>query len=76
MNQDDQLIDQISDQVWQNILIKIARDLSEEDLKKIEELDENDKEGKNVKRYLLEKVPNLETIIFEELQELRKQASG
>lgn len=73
---DDQLIDQVTDVVLGRILEKIAKDLREEDIKEIEQLNQNDKDGKKVKRYLMEKVPNMETIIFEELQEIRKQASG
>lgn len=73
---DDQVIDQITDAVTGRILAKIAKDLREEDIKEIEKLNQDDKTGKKVKRYLLEKVPDMETIIFEELQEIRKQASG
>ncbi len=73
---DDQLIDQITDQILERIILKVGRDLSDEDLETLNELTESDKDGRKVKRYLLEKVPNLETIIFEELQALRKQASS
>ena len=73
---DDQLIDQVTGVVLGRILVKIGKDLRDEDLKEIEKLDQDDKDGKKVKRYLMEKVPNMETIIFEELQEVRKQASS
>jgi hypothetical protein len=73
---DDQLIDQITDKVFERILAKIAKDLSQEDIEEIERLNKDDKSGKQVKRYLYEKAPNFETIIFEELQQLRKQASA
>ena len=73
---DDQLIDQITDAVMERILAKVAKDLREEDIKEIERLNQDDKDGKKVKRYLFEKVPNMETIIFEEFQAIRKQASG
>lgn len=72
---DEQLIDQITDHVLERILVKVGRDLSEEDLEMLDKLNEDDKDGKKVKRYLLEKVPNLESIIFNELQEIRRQAS-
>lgn len=71
---DDQLVDQITDIVMERILRKVAQDLSEEDMKELEILSQDDKHGKKVKKYLSEKVPNLETIIFEELQKVRKQA--
>ena len=72
---DDQLIDQVTGVVLGRILVKIAKDLRDEDLKEIEKLDQDDKDGKKVKRYLMEKVPNMESIIFEELQKVRKQAT-
>ncbi len=70
----DQLLDQVSAEVVAKILIRVARDLTDEDVDQIEQLDKDDKNGKKVLRYLYEKVPNMESIIFEELQQIRKQA--
>lgn len=72
---DDELIDQITDLVFERILQKIARDLKDEDIEEIDKLNKEDKSGKRVRRYLYEKIPNMESIIFEELQQIRKQAS-
>lgn len=72
---DDQLIDLVTDQILERIILKVGRNLSDEDLDVLNKLTESDKDGRKIKRYLLEKVPNLETIIFEELQAVRKQAS-
>jgi len=71
-----ELLDQVTAQVVAKILMRVAKDLTDEDVDKIEELDKDDKNGKKVLRYLAEKVPNMETIIFEELQEIRRQASA
>lgn len=72
----EELLDQVTAQVVAKILMRVAKDLTDEDVDQIEKLDKDDKDGKAVMRYLYEKVPNLETIIFEELQEVRKQASS
>ena len=68
------LLDQVSAEVVAKILMRVAKDLTDEDVDQIEKLDKEDKNGKKVLRYLYEKVPHLETIIFEELQQIRKQA--
>lgn len=73
MNDDqNRLIDQVSDRVLQRILIRAARDLSDADLDRIDELNRDDPDGKKVKKFLTEKVPELESIIFQEMQELKK----
>jgi hypothetical protein len=69
------LLNQVTAQVVAKILMRVAKDLTDEDVDHIEQLDKDDKNGKKVMRYLYEKVPNIETIIFEELQTVRKQAS-
>jgi len=70
------LLNQVTAQVVAKILMRVAKDLTDQDVDQIEKLDAEDKDGKAVMKYLYEKVPNMETIIFEELQELRKQASS
>ena len=72
----DQLLDQVSAETVAKILMRVAKDLTDEDVDHIEKLDKVDKNGKKVLRFLYEKVPNMETIIFEELQQVRKQASS
>jgi hypothetical protein len=73
LNQD--LLNQVTGQVVAKILMRVAKDLTDQDLDEIEKLDLDDSEGKNVMKYLYEKIPNMESIIFEELQSVRKQAS-
>lgn len=70
---DEELIEQITDRVFERILAKIAKDLEDGDIDEIDKLNKEDKSGKKVRRYLYEKIPNLESIIFEELQQIRKQ---
>lgn len=72
----EELLDQVTGEVAARILIRVARDLSDADVDELEKIDEHDKNGKKVMRFLHEKVPNFETIVFEELQKARRQASA
>ncbi len=69
------LLDQVTAQIVAKILMRVAKDLTDEDVDQIEKLDHEDDEGKKIMEYLYQKVPNMENIIFEELQAIRKQAS-
>lgn len=72
----EELLDQVTGEVAARILLRVARDLTDADVDELEKIDEGDKTGKKVMRFLYEKVPNFETIVFEELQKARKQASA
>ncbi len=72
----EELLDQVTGEVAARILLRVARDLTDADVDELEKIDEGDKTGKKVMRLLYEKVPNFETIVFEELQKARKQASA
>lgn len=70
-----QLVDQISAEVVAKILVRVARDLTDQDVDQIEKLGDEDRSGKKVLHFLYEKIPNLETVIFEEMQEINKPLS-
>lgn len=70
-----ELLDQVTAQVVAKILMRVAKDLTDEDVDQIEKLDHEDDEGKKIMEYLYQKIPNMENIIFEELQAIRKQPS-
>lgn len=70
-----ELLDQVSAQIVAKILMRVAKDLTDEDVDQIEKLDHEDDEGKKIMEYLYQKVPDMENIIFEELQAIRKQPS-
>jgi hypothetical protein len=72
----EELLDQVTAEVAARILLRVARDLTDSDVDALEKIDEDDKTGKKVMRFLYEKVPNFETIVFEELQKARQQASA
>jgi hypothetical protein len=67
-----QLIDQISAEVVAKILVRVAKDLTDQDVDELEKLGNEDQSGKKVLHYLYEKIPHLESIIFEEMQEINK----
>lgn len=75
-NINEELLNQVTGEVAARILVRVARDLSDADVDELEKIDEQDKNGKKVMRFLYEKVPNFETIVFEELQKARRQASA
>lgn len=68
----DQLIEQVSAEVVAKILVRVAKDLTDQDVDQLEKLGNEDQSGKKVLHFLYQKIPNLETIIFEEMQEVRK----
>ncbi len=67
-----QKLDQLSGALLERVFMRVAHVLTEGDLKKIEELDKNDKEGQAVKYFLISKVPNFEAILDEEIQKLKQ----
>jgi hypothetical protein len=67
-----QLVDQISAEVVAKILVRVAKDLTDQDVDELEKLGNEDQSGKKVLHYLYEKIPHLESIIFEEMQEINK----
>lgn len=69
------LLDQVTAQIVAKILMRVAKDLTDEDVDQIEKLDHEDDEGKKIMEYLYQKVPNMENVIFEELQSIKKQPS-
>lgn len=72
----EELLDQVTAEVAARILLRVARDLTDGDVDELEKIDEGDKTGKKVMWFLYGKVPNFETIVFDELQKARQQASA
>lgn len=71
----DQLIQQVSAEVVAKLLVRVAKDLTDQDVDELEKLGNEDQSGKKVLHYLYEKIPHLESIIFEEMQEINKPTS-
>jgi hypothetical protein len=46
---------------------RISDILTDEDMKQIEQLDKDDKDGKKVAAFIVSRVPNFETILTEEM---------
>lgn len=67
-----QKLNQLSGEVIQRVFERVAHALTDEDMKKIEELDKDDETGQAVKYYLISKVPNFEAIMDEEIQKLKE----
>lgn len=55
---------------------RMVQVLTDEDIKRIQELDKNDTTGETVRYFLLTKVPNMDAIINEEITILNKEAQS
>lgn len=67
--------DKFADLLMKRVFMRIAHVLTEEDMNTIEELDKEDESGEAVKSFLINKVPNFDTIVEEETRHLSKYSS-
>lgn len=66
-------VNELADKVMKRVFQRIVNVLVETDMKMISELDKSDTTGNVVKYFLMTKVPNLELIIQEEIEMLKRE---
>ncbi len=60
------------DDVVDSVLYRLAQAMTDEDMKALEDLDQQDKTGNSVKYYILSKFPNFDAIMKEEVTKYRE----
>lgn len=74
LNDDQQkLAGELVSLVMQRVYTKLAPDLTEEDIKKLEELDSKDETGSLAKEFLVSKFPNFDRMFEQEVESLKTQ---
>lgn len=65
--------DELAKLVLQRVYIKIAPQLSDEDMSKIEQLNSQDESGSSVRNFLISKFPDLDQMLQEEVNILKNE---
>lgn len=73
VDQQQQKINEMAQTVLKRVFSRIVNVLVDQDMQVIRELDKTDQSGNVVKYFLMTKVPNLELIIAEEIELLKKE---
>lgn len=77
MNDDQQkLTDEVVDLVMKRVLIKIAPNLTKEDMVKIEDLNQQDLSGEATCSYLESRVPNFDQLLQQETELLKTELTS
>lgn len=66
-----EMVDRLSKLVFQSVLVRVLPTLSEEDMKRYEELIESQEDGEAIFKFLENKVPDFGEIIKEEAEDLK-----
>lgn len=66
-------VDELSQMVLRRVFQRVVHVLIDEDMKMISQLDKGDTTGNTVKYFLMTKVPNLEKIVQEEVEFIKKE---
>lgn len=72
-NDQQKISEQLLNLVMQKVYTRIAPALTEEDMTRIKELNEQDTTGNSVRYFLLSKVPNFDAIFQEEVSLLKSK---
>lgn len=70
-----QKLDELSGILLQRVFTRIGYALTDEDMKKIEEMDKDDVSGQAVRYFIISKVANFDAIIEEETRKLKEMVS-
>lgn len=71
-DQQRQRVDELSDVLLQRVFTRIGYVLTDEDMKKVEQLDKEDLSGQAARYFITSKVPNFDNILAEEAQKLKE----
>jgi hypothetical protein len=73
INDNQKLASDLVNLVLQRVYTKLAPDLTDEDIQKLEDLDKNDPTGESAREFLLSKFPDFDNLFEIEMENLKRQ---